>query len=131
MSLFSHKARVERALDLILLNQRQLARKLHTIMSAISDYVSKQEAHNASVDASLDAINTNVTDIVSDIGTLNDLITQLQNSSGQISADDQALLDQAEAQGQALQDKATALASAAQAADDLTPPAAPAAPSGS
>lgn len=72
------------------------------IMSAISDFKVKQDAHNAKVSADLDAI-------AAGIKTLNDLIATLQNSSGTISAEDQATLDAADAAGQALSDKADAM----------------------
>lgn len=121
---FTHKARVDRALDLILFNQHQLARKLHTIMSVISDYLDQQGAHNASIDASLNAINGSVSDIVDDIAGLKAIIQKLQDSQG-ISAEDKALLDEALVAAAALEAKATALAGTAQAADDLTAPVVP------
>ena len=98
-------ARIEHAISRIFTQGAQL-------MSAISDYVAKQKAHNDAVSSDLDTIQTA-------IGALNDKIAQLQNSPGQITPADQALLDGIEQDGQALQAKADALAGKA----PPTPPA--------
>ncbi len=80
-------------------------------MSAISDFAAKQKAHNDAISAGIDGIAT-------DVKTLNDKITALQNSPGTITPEDQATLDQLDATGQALADKVKAV-------DDLTPPPVP------
>lgn len=82
-------------------------------MTAISDYAAKVQTFQNQVSTALDDIKT-------EIQALNDKITQLQNSSGTITPEDQALLDAAQAQSQALVQKAQAL-------DSINPP--PAAPS--
>lgn len=82
------------------------------IMSAISDFAAKQQAFNDDIAADLTAIQ-------SDIAALNATIATLQNSSGQISAEDQATLDD-------LQAKGAALAAQADATAGKTPPAPPA-----
>src|ERR1017187_6320608 len=73
------------------------------IMSAISDFKVKQDAHNAQVSSDLAALATS-------IQAQNDLIAKIQGSAGAISAEDQATLDQLDANGKALADKADALA---------------------
>lgn len=83
-------------------------------MSAISDYTVKAKAFFDQVSAALDDIKT-------EIQSLNDKITQLQNSPGTITPEDQVLLDAAQAQSQALVTKAQAL-------DTINPPVAPTAP---
>lgn len=83
-------------------------------MSAISDFAAKQQAHNAAMDAAVDGI-------VADVGELKRLITELQNSAGKISAEDQATLDSLEAKAAALEAKVTDL-------DNQTPPAVPPTP---
>jgi len=88
-------------------------RLLEAIMSAISDFAAKQQAHNDKVSADLDAISTKV-------GDLNALVATLQNSSGAITSADQATLDKIEAAGKDLEAKADALAG-------VTPPVPPAA----
>lgn len=88
--------------------------KLDSIMSAISEFATKQAAFNTQIDAA-------VTDIATEISNLNTQIAALQNSSGEISPEDQALLDGLETSGQALAAKVQAL-------DTLTPPAVPVAP---
>lgn len=72
-------------------------------MSAISDFATKQAAFNADVSDDLDQISAA-------IGKLNDTITQLQNSSGTVSPEDQATIDSLQSQGTALAAKADALA---------------------
>ena len=84
---------------------------LTTIMSAIKTYADKQAAHN-------EKIETAVQGITDDIKVLNDKITALQNSAGEVSAEDQALLDDLEARGAAVADKLDAL-------NALTPPVTP------
>lgn len=83
-------------------------------MSAISDYATKQNAHNSKIDEA-------ILGLVGDFKTLNDLIAKLQGSPGSITPEDQASLDALEARGQAIEDKLTAL-------DALTPPTPPATP---
>lgn len=84
---------------------------LENIMSAISDFKVKQDAHNSKVSADLDDLSTK-------IQTMNDLIAQLQATQGKITPEDQALLDQIDAAGQALSDKADAMS-------NVTPPVVP------
>ncbi len=79
-------------------------------MSAISDFADK-------VTASFTSIGTAVDGLTGDIQTLNDKITALQNSSGAITPEDQALLDGIQTQAGAVADKLAAL-------DALTAPAA-------
>lgn len=81
------------------------------IMSAISDFATKQNAFN-------DQIDKSVSDIATEIKTLNDTITQLQGTSGAITPEDQALLDAIQTRTQAIATKVAAL-------DTLTPPTPP------
>ncbi len=83
-----------------------------TIMSAISDFAEKQNAHNDQIDAAISGLTE-------DVKTLNDLIATLQASQGSITPEDQATLDDLQARSQVIADKLTAL-------DALTPPPAPA-----
>jgi predicted nucleic acid-binding Zn-ribbon protein len=89
----------------------EINHKLDHIMSKISDFADKQTAHN-------DAIDTAVAGLQGDIKALNDKIAELQNTSGTISPEDQALLDGIEARSSAIATKIAAL-------DALTPPAVP------
>lgn len=86
------------------------------VMSKITDFVAQQEEYNARLDKSIDGI-------VGDIRGLHEEITNLQNSSGQLSAEDQAALDRVQARTRALVEKAEAL-------DALTPPKPPVPDSG-
>lgn len=83
------------------------------IMSAISDFAAKQNSFNDQMDVAIGDLN-------GDIQSLNDKISELQNSAGQISPEDQKLLDDLQVRGQSMSDKLAAL-------DALTPPAVPAA----
>ncbi len=82
-----------------------------TIMSAISDFAAKQDAHN-------DAIDTAITGLQGDVQGLKDEIAKLQASSGTVTAEDQASLDRLETRAAAISDKLAAL-------DALTPPVPP------
>ena len=90
-----------------------LKRTRRIIMSAISDFASKQNAHNDKIDTAIDGIQGDVT-------ALKDLITKLQNSAGTITPEDQASLDALEARAAALEQKVTALD--AQTENPPTPP---------
>lgn len=87
----------------------QLERK---IMSAIGDFAAKQTAFNARLGAAIDGV-------AADVDSLNAKIVELQNTAGAITPEDQALLDELQAQGEAL-------ASRLEAVDALTPPPPPA-----
>ena len=80
-------------------------------MSAISEFAEKQNAHNATMDTAVEGLAT-------DIQVLNDKITELQNTQGQITPEDQALLDSIELRGAAIAERLEAL-------NALTPPPVP------
>lgn len=71
-------------------------------MKAIDDFVAKVQASNDKISADLDGIKTEIAD-------LNQKIQDLQNSTGTLSATDQAALDTISTNSQALADKADAL----------------------
>lgn len=77
-------------------------------MTAISDFA-------AQVTAFQDRQDVAIADLQADVQNLNEQITALQNSSGQITPEDQAILDGIVTRGQAVADKLDAL-------DALTPP---------
>lgn len=93
-----------------------IKREAVKIMSKISEFANV-------VAGAFDTIQASVEGLTVDIKSLNDKITELQNSSGVISPEDQALLDQIQGEAQAL---ATSLAKL----DDqtATPPAPPVEP---
>ncbi len=94
-----------------LATKQDLKEMEHKIMSAISDFATKQNAFN-------DRIDTAIADLQGDVQNLNDTITQLQNSPGTITPDDQALLD-------AIQTRTEGVTTKLEALDALTPPKAP------
>jgi len=85
-----------------------LKKAVDEIMSAISEFAAKQDAFNSRVDAA-------IVGLTGDVQTLNDKITELQNSAGQITPEDQALLD-------AIQARSEVIAAKLEALDALTPP---------
>ena len=98
------------------------------IMSAFSDFAAKQKTFNDRQGAAIDSITTSVTGLTGDVKALNDKITELQNSPGGITPEDQALLNDLQAAGEAAATKAEAVAAAVKALDDQTPPVVPANP---
>lgn len=84
-----------------------------SIMSKVSDFAAAQTAFNTRLDAAVSGIS-------SDVADLNAKIQELQTSAGAVTAEDQALLDELQAQGEAL-------ATRFEAVDALTPPPVPAA----
>lgn len=94
------------------LHLTKISQKLDNIMSAISDFATKQNAFNDKMDAA-------ISDITTEVAALNSEIASLQASAGAITPEDQALLDGLQARAQSISDKLSAL-------DTLQPPAVPA-----
>lgn len=86
----------------------ELHHKLDLIMSAIKDFSDRVSAFQKQQATAVDGL-------VSDVKALSDKITALQNSQGQITPEDQALLDEIETGAKGIAEKLTAL-------DDQTPP---------
>ena len=80
-------------------------------MSASSDYAARMKSHQDKQDAAVAALTT-------DVAELNNQIAALQTSPGQITPDDQALLNDIEAKGKSLAEQLDAL-------NSLVPPPAP------
>ncbi len=80
------------------------------IMSAIKDFSDK-------VDAAFEEIGTSVDGVQSDVTALKAKIDELQNSSGTVTPEDQALLDQIQARATSLAEKVKTLDAATE-----TPP---------
>jgi len=72
------------------------------IMSAITDWATKEQAN-------LDAISGTLDGIVTGIAALDALITSLQNSNGTLSASDQAALDAIQASSASLVTKSAGI----------------------
>ena len=102
-----------------------LKESVNKIMSVISDFAAKQAAFNKRQGDAVDAAVASVTGLSTDIQALADKITELQNSPGAITPEDQALLNEAETQGDALAAKVEALSNSLSALDALNPPAPP------
>lgn len=94
-------------------------------MSAISEYAGKVDEHLEKIGTGIDDINTGIGGIDIDLQELKKLIEQLQNTPGQITPEDQALLDAIQAKAASLAEKSATTAAIVKALDDLTPPPAP------
>lgn len=100
--------------ELLSLKFERLETQIQNIMSAISDFKTKQDAHNAKIDAA-------VAGLTADIEAQTALIQQLQSTQGQITPEDQALLDEIDSRNAAIAAKLEAL-------DALNPPSVPPTP---
>lgn len=103
--------------------EARLNRKI--IMSAIAEFSAKQKEFNQRQATAIDGAVESLKGLTDDVAALNKKIEELQNSPGEISPEDQALLDDLQTQGDAAAQKAEALAEALKALDSQTPPAVP------
>lgn len=94
-------------------------------IDALNKLVADQKAFNTANDAAITSVADSVTAVAGDVKALNDKITELQNATGDVTPETQALIDEVEAQGTALVAKTQAAADALAALDALTPPVAP------
>jgi uncharacterized membrane protein YdfJ with MMPL/SSD domain len=106
--------KVIKILEAIQLELSIIRHRLKHVMSAISEFSARQTAFNDRMDAA-------VTGLQGDVTSLKDQITALQNSTGTITKEDQALLDAIDARVSVIADKLDAL-------DALTPPVPPVEP---
>lgn len=104
---------------------RRIAEMEKNIMSAISDFLAKQLAFNARQQAAVDALTNTAAGLAEDVQTLNDKITELQNSPGGVTPEDQAIIHELQTQGEALTGKLEAFATALETLNALTPPKTP------
>lgn len=89
----------------------QIEERIKLMATVIQEFATKQKAHNEKIGKAIDGV-------VADVKALNDKITELQNSPGAITPEDQNLLDEIVAQSEALANKLTAL-------DETQPPTVP------
>lgn len=94
-------------------------------MPTYNEYLQQQKAYNDRDDAAFAQIATSFEGIVADFKFLKDKITALQNSAGQVTPEDQALIDQLQARANTASPKLEALAKSVKELDDATPPEAP------
>ena len=116
------KQDLKEARDQILGKLNEIMPKVSDAIKAYSDQVqASYDALSTSVDAASDAIqtiSTAQTGVAADVAYLKALIEKLQNSPGDISAEDQKTLDDAQARVAPLVDKVAAQAVALKAAAD-------------
>ncbi len=89
-------------------------------MSKISDYAAAQKAANEQIGAAVDGLTTSTTGLVADVQSLKDKIDALQNSPGEVSQEDQVLLDTLQVDAGTLVARIAAAAAAVKALDDAT-----------
>lgn len=80
----------------------RIEKRIEDMATAIQEFAVKQKAHNDNIGKAIDGI-------VLDIKALNDKIAELQNSPGEVTPEDQALLNELEGQASALAAKLNAL----------------------
>lgn len=97
-------------------------------MATYSDYFTKQKAFNDRQANAVDSAVASVEGLRTDVKNLNDRIEALQTSAGQVTPEDQTLIDQLEATGDAISTKLDSVAAGLKALDEQTPPVAPPAP---
>lgn len=95
------------------------------IMSAISTFLVSQKAYNDQQAVAIDSLVTSITGVTKDVQTLNEKITELQNSQGGVTPEDQLLIDELQTSGAALAAKLQTAVDALKAVDEATPPKAP------
>lgn len=90
---------------------KHITHLLEKLMTKISEFADQMNAFTDRQDKA-------VADLQDDVKSLNDKITELQNSAGTVTPEDQALLDAIQARAGSVADKLDAL-------DNLTPPVTP------
>jgi hypothetical protein len=90
------------------------------IMGKIKEYSDQQSANFAEIGGSVDSLVESVNGLTGDIQRLKETIDQLQNSPGQITPEDQALLDSSQSQAAALSTKLKGVKDALKALDEAT-----------
>ncbi len=108
-----------------LATKRDIEQLEKRIMSKLTDFLVAQKAFNESQSADIDALVASFTGIAGDVKSLNDKITELQNSVGGVTPEDQVLIDELQTQGAALVAKTKGAATAASDLDAQTPPVVP------
>lgn len=103
----------------------QLENLIMTLKEAFNAYVAEQTKFNDRQGVAIDSIVTSQGGLTGDIAELNRIITELQNSSGEVTPEDQALIDDLVAKGEAASVKAEGVAAALAALDEQTVPAVP------
>ena len=98
----SHDDKVPREIYEILEELRHLRREtkelkhiMATYSEALKSFIAQQTTFNESISAGIDATSTSLEGLSGDLKNLNDQIAALQNSSGQVTPEDQALIDAA------------------------------------
>lgn len=96
------------------------------ITETLRAHLAAQKAFNTTHSQSLVSIGFSVTELTADIQALSDKITELQNTEGEVTPEDAALITEAETQSAELAAKGEAIAAALRALGEKVPPTVPA-----
>lgn len=97
-------------------------------MATYAEFLKKQKEYNDRDDAAMEKLIAASTNLAGDVKFLKDTITKLQNSAGQVTAEDQALIDALEARAGTASTKFDALTKSLTDLDNQTAPEVPPAP---
>lgn len=99
--------------------------QLYNVMALLNEQLVRIKVFVEKQGPAIDGLVSSINGLTADVAGLNKKIDDLQNSSGKISPEDQAILDGIEASADSLTKKLEAVAAAAKALDDATPPVIP------
>lgn len=91
-------------------------------MPSYSEFLNQLKSFQDSDDAAMDRLIAAQKNITADVAKLNKTIADLQNSQGQVTPEDQNLINQIQAQGDAIRKKQADFETALKALDEATPP---------
>ncbi len=97
-------------------------------MATYAEFLKKQKEYNDRDDAAMEKLIAASTNLAADVKFLKDTITKLQNSAGQVTPEDQALIDQLDARAGTAATKFDALTKSLNELDEQTPPEVPPTP---
>jgi outer membrane biosynthesis protein TonB len=97
-------------------------------MATYAEFLKKQKEYNDRDDAAMEKLIAASTNLAGDVKFLKDTITKLQNTAGQVTPEDQALIDQLESRANTTATKFEALNKSLTDLDNQTAPEVPPAP---
>lgn len=103
-------------------SEHSINQKLDYIIMKLNEYLTKQGEFNTQQREGLASVSESVADLSGDIDTLNEKITELQNSPDRVTEEDQRRIDALEAEGTELAGKATTIKEALKTLAAKTPP---------
>lgn len=96
-----------------------------TYKEAVAQFVAQQTAFNARQGAAIDKAVASADGVTGDVTALKDKILELENSAGEVTPEDAALIAELVTMSEAVTAKSEALSVALAALDEATPPVVP------